>query len=298
MSTENPKISAYVPQIIYDRFKQFQKDRSLSMSQAVIQLFAEYFDIDLNASVPQQSTSSLLSRLNILETDLAGLKEAYVLLAQRVDFIQSTSRLPIDTPVCDSNINGVLPSEPLNELSITENIISDSNNSLPGELLVDNTVVVSDGSELDGGIFSELPKNDVVEELSSESELNSSLPDKLAESCGLNDHLLSSPLQLSLTENNEIIDSELPSKPTISPLSTEILACRFGLKKSTFDNKKSKLVRKSPEEFFNWLQQKDPNNIRWRILTEKRSTKYIPAEDTSLANLEHLRDWLQAQNQG
>jgi len=232
-----------------------------------------------------------------LETDLAGLKEAYVLLAQRVDSIQSTSRLLTDTPVCDSNINGVLPSEPLNELLITENIISESNNGLPSELLVDNTVIVSDSSEFDGGILSELPKNDVVEELSSESEINSGLPNKLAENLGLNDDLLSSPLQLSLTENNEVINSELPSKLIISPLSTEILARRFGLKRGSFNNVRSGFSCKPPEEFLNWLQEKDPNNIKWEILIEKRSIKYIPAEDTSLENLEHLRDWLQTQIQ-
>lgn len=46
MSTDNPKISAYVPQALYDRFKQFQDEQSLSMSQAVIVLFAEYFGLE------------------------------------------------------------------------------------------------------------------------------------------------------------------------------------------------------------------------------------------------------------
>ena len=45
MPTDNPKISLYVPQQIYDRFKEFQKEQGLSMSQAGIVILAEYFGI-------------------------------------------------------------------------------------------------------------------------------------------------------------------------------------------------------------------------------------------------------------
>lgn len=45
MPTDNPKISAYVPQLVYDTFKQFQDERGISMSQAVIVILAEYFGI-------------------------------------------------------------------------------------------------------------------------------------------------------------------------------------------------------------------------------------------------------------
>ena len=45
MPTDNPKISLYVPQQIYDRFREFQKEQDLSMSQAGIVILAEYFGI-------------------------------------------------------------------------------------------------------------------------------------------------------------------------------------------------------------------------------------------------------------
>lgn len=45
MPTNNPKISAYVPQAVYDRFKEFQQKQELSMSQAVIVIFTEYFGL-------------------------------------------------------------------------------------------------------------------------------------------------------------------------------------------------------------------------------------------------------------
>ena len=45
MVTNNPKISLYVPQQIYDRFKKFQKEKNLTMSQAGIAILAEYFGL-------------------------------------------------------------------------------------------------------------------------------------------------------------------------------------------------------------------------------------------------------------
>jgi hypothetical protein len=45
MPTDNPKISLYVPQQVFDRFKSFQEERKLSMSQAGIVILAEYFGI-------------------------------------------------------------------------------------------------------------------------------------------------------------------------------------------------------------------------------------------------------------
>ena len=46
MPTDNPKISLYVPQQVYDCFKEFQQDQNLSMSQAGIVILAEYFGLE------------------------------------------------------------------------------------------------------------------------------------------------------------------------------------------------------------------------------------------------------------
>lgn len=43
MPTNNPKISLYVPQQIYDRFKKFQQEQNLSMSQTGIVILSQYF---------------------------------------------------------------------------------------------------------------------------------------------------------------------------------------------------------------------------------------------------------------
>ncbi len=46
MPSDNPKISAYVPQSVYDCFKDFQKKQKLSMSQATIVIMSEYFGLE------------------------------------------------------------------------------------------------------------------------------------------------------------------------------------------------------------------------------------------------------------
>ena len=45
MPTENPKVSSYVPQAIYDRLLAFKSERGLSVSQAVTAILEEYFGL-------------------------------------------------------------------------------------------------------------------------------------------------------------------------------------------------------------------------------------------------------------
>ena len=43
MPTENPKVSGYIPQVVYDHLMQFKSERGLSVSQAVTAILEEYF---------------------------------------------------------------------------------------------------------------------------------------------------------------------------------------------------------------------------------------------------------------
>jgi hypothetical protein len=96
MSTKNPKVSAYIPQHIFDRFQSFCQDKGLSMSQATAVVFAGYFEIepevnhlsglladrvlDLESKVSNLSgldfslISSLLSRVEKLESEKADIE--------------------------------------------------------------------------------------------------------------------------------------------------------------------------------------------------------------------------------
>jgi hypothetical protein len=136
MPTENPKISAYVPKVVYDRFKKFQEDRQLSMSQAAIELFADHFGIDLSTSA-FKTTGGLQSRLESLVNEVEELKSFITNLAIQVDQIQSTSSSLKYTLECVENL-------PENSSDVNE---------LPANLAVAASI-------LEDEIESELPVND------------------------------------------------------------------------------------------------------------------------------------------
>lgn len=144
MPTENPKISAYVPQVVYDRFKQYQEERQLSMSQAATEILAHYFE--LNLQFPnKESTSGLPSRLNEIEQSLEDLKNLYTQLASKVDQIKTTSELQSEPK---SNVPNSIISEPLSESK--------------SKLLTDNSESEAK-SELLGNLQSELPEEEHLE---------------------------------------------------------------------------------------------------------------------------------------
>ena len=79
MPTDNPKISGYVPQQLYDRFKEYQQENDLSMSQAVILILAEYFGIE--ETIKNNTSGSLAGGVTL---------SAFQDLVERVEYLEST----------------------------------------------------------------------------------------------------------------------------------------------------------------------------------------------------------------
>jgi len=238
MTTDNKKISAYVPDLIYDRFIQFKDERNISMSQAAIEIFAAYFGINLNPTISGESTSELQSRVSMLEKELVGLKNHFVLLSSRVDLIQSTSEPLIDKVV---------------EVPSGRDFIDKSESNLQNELLKDEII--------------EQPVDiNIVNELQSDSDSES-------------------PKQLQLIDSTDLL-----SKLKSNPLEAKILAFRLGVKPPDISIKKGKV---SIEEFYNWIQSKDIDGIRWVLIGEGKKARYIPANDTPIDKLQALKEWLQ-----
>nr|AAA25516.1 ORF [Nostoc sp.] len=106
MATANPKISAYVPQVVYDRFKEFKEEHKLSFSQAAIKVFADYFGVDLSTNSIQQNTGTLLSRLLELEQIVSDLKQSYVYLSTKLESSDElhNPELPIASVIQDGSI--------------------------------------------------------------------------------------------------------------------------------------------------------------------------------------------------
>lgn len=238
MPTDNKKISAYVPDVIYDRFIQFQEEHELSMSKAAIEIFAAYFGINLNPTISNETTSELQSRVEVLEKELADLKDSHIKLYQKVDLILSTSESLIDKP---------------SEVSIDKDIDSE----------LDSNPV----SDLHEKGFVEQPKDTTITD-----EPQGSLDSE-------------PPKQLQLIDSADILSS-LKS----NPLEAKRLSIRLAVKPPDISIKKGKV---SLEEFYDWLQSKDVDRIRWLLIGEGKKARYIPADDTPIDKLQALKNWLQ-----
>lgn len=152
MPTDNPKISLYVPQIIYDRFTEVAKEKGLSMSQAGTIILAEYFNLEETIKETTKGTivgGVTLSRVEFLEDQVSKLLEMYKSLECKLENIslekcieksplakienkekevdkykienleKSPIKESIGTLKADSNIQFSLLSEPLLEIAIS-----------------------------------------------------------------------------------------------------------------------------------------------------------------------------------
>lgn len=94
MPTDNPKISLYVPQQVYDRFKEFQQKQDLSMSQAGIVILAEYFGIkETVKEITEGTTIGGVTLADFQELKDKVQKLEYQWLNQKVDYEKTTSSL-------------------------------------------------------------------------------------------------------------------------------------------------------------------------------------------------------------
>jgi hypothetical protein len=106
MPTDNPKISLYVPQQVYDRFKAFQEERKLSMSQAGIVIIAEYFGIE--ETIKEITEGTTVGGVTLAEFE--KLKQRLEQVERQVEQSKTTSKLPIK----NQSIDKLIKDEPNN----------------------------------------------------------------------------------------------------------------------------------------------------------------------------------------
>lgn len=318
MPTENPKISAYVPQVVYDRFKQFQEERGLSMSQAVIELLAEYFDINLADNSIKEYTGGLPSRISQLEQLISDLKQSYVYLSEKVDLMQSTSKLPT---IKSDNTFANYQSEPLsgipesflfsssvNLANLPETAIATSSANLT-TLLENNTFSssINLSSLPDGGISSNphgRPSDDLESSLNSKPKIElldkeniiqeNTLPESsssLSEQQSRPQNL--APHQLEIVDSgNDNVSSSLSSSTSGESIKVNysVLALRLGATEGYIRNKTS--TSGSPQKFAEWTTKKDPDKIGWQPRKEGKNVHYYPTGDLNNVQKSNLQDWL------
>jgi len=141
MPTNNPKISAYVPQVVYDYFDEFRHEFGLSMSQSAAVIFAKFFGLeDIAKEITGETTTdnSALDRIKVLESQVED-------LFKKLSELQSEPKsslglsLVSDSQVTDiiaspgSNLQGELLNNPPTEKTNTPDIqISSLFKELPG----------------------------------------------------------------------------------------------------------------------------------------------------------------------
>lgn len=98
MGTNNPKVSAYVPQAIKDRLKRFTKENDLSESQAVTEILAQYFGMaEVLGKSSQETVGVTLGRMEALEQGFASFTESVDRRLQELgESIKMLSELGVD----------------------------------------------------------------------------------------------------------------------------------------------------------------------------------------------------------
>ena len=97
-----------------------------------------------------------------------------------------------------------------------------------------------------------------------------------------------------VVEDKSIVDSDSIDHLKANQLTAGLLSRR--LKKvnpSVLSTKKTELLSISFKAFYDWLQDKDIDGIRWVLIGEGNKARYIPADDTSIHNLQALKNWMQ-----
>jgi hypothetical protein len=170
MGTKNPKVSAYVPQVLKDRLDEFIKERNnIPESQAVNIILAEYFGMTevLNRSLENAVVGGVtLGRMEALEeklTDLATLVDCRLQkLGEEIEKISRSSVVHHVTSAqiaSDGEQDGSLPNEPLEEVP-------------------DQTVIINAGER--NSSLSE-PTSEPPKEQEIDTQLNSLLSEPLEE---------------------------------------------------------------------------------------------------------------------
>lgn len=142
MPTKNPKVSAYIPPHIFDRFQSFYEEKGLSMSQATAVVFAGYFEIEPEVN---HSSGLLADRIRDLELKLVELSDlrnsssgklpeesvsklkselSGILLKEVESNIQKLQKSLIDR--LESELKSKLSSSSPNQLALSVDVIADS----------------------------------------------------------------------------------------------------------------------------------------------------------------------------
>jgi hypothetical protein len=249
MPTKNPKVSAYIPQHIFDRFQSFCQEKGMSMSQATAVVFAGYFEIEPEVN---HLSGLLADRIRDLELKLSELSSSTIELSKELI----------------SELKSELTSVLLKEIQSSTDVLH--------EVLLDRLK-----SELKGGLQKE-SENKLPNGSASEPQLES-FDTRGSKQLGL--EVEQKPLTEPVGEKpsrprpKRTTSSKKP-KDVVSPNGKDILTAaqlaeRFKCASSLPSKQKGRYKDES-EKFVSWSKGKDPDGFSWNF--KEGSTLYYRVE--------------------
>lgn len=258
MSTTNPKISAYIPQHLYDAFVSFCTRKEVSMSKGVALLFSEYFGIDYSANSLGEF-QSVAKRLQDLEERLCVLPSSLESeLLGRIDDLSS------QVFALNKRLEAVEHSSSVSELLVSQQT-SDIDDLVGSEQL----------TALDGFVDNEVYKDNCDRSNNQTLEQPDEVQSKSLDNVTYNQISLA----LTIQESDE----------SLNKIDGDLLARRIGVTVGTLKNKKSKLTN---QEFTKWTAAKDTDQIPWVAVKSGSRVHYEPAIDLEGELLSRLQKWI------
>lgn len=266
MGTDNPKVSAYVPQALKDRLKGFREKRDISESQAVTIILAEYFQMpEVLGRLPEAGAIGgvTLARMEALEERLTSFAEFVEKRLQEItELVKTTSELP------------VVHSEP------------------HPELLVVPPDKRHDGITKPSGLLSEPLTESLIDE-SIQQAIQPSEPiigtsGKLLDTSAISQEIGTESSQLGHDELKSELSSSPPTEQLFKPFSAKLIAHRLRVDRSAISKMKGS---KTEEQFREWTSNKDPDNIAWKLAEDGKN--YVPASELDSELLGKLLKWLE-----
>lgn len=273
MGTNNPKVSAYVPQVLKNRLKEFRKERdNISESQAVIIILAEYFEIpEVLGRLPEGVVGGVtLARIEGLEKRLDDFTVSIEhRLQQLVEMIVQPNEV-LDRIVCGSEQNDGLPSDLQVVHQATEKI--------------EETPVPNQDPEQGSSLLSESPS-----ELPKQENETLKTSQEVGKSVLLGEPKDELPIESANHEQTPLVLEVEKSEEDSTSIDIELLAARLKMTAGSIGNKKSKSTE---EEFVKWTADKDIDQIGWKAIKKGKKVYYKPATPLNNELLSRLLAWI------
>lgn len=246
MPTKNPKVSAYIPQHIFDRFQSFCQEKGMSMSQATAVVFAGYFEIEPEVN---HLSGLLADRVRDLELKLSELSNSR---SSSVEF--SKERISeLKSELFDALLKEVTGN--INELQKTlfDELTTNLHKELQSRLLLSS--------------FSE-PHLDPIDQLGNK-QLNLGVEPKIVENSTQKATIKKKPVAKKINSKPLVSTLNVLNRD-VDGLTNGQLIERFGGGTSSLISKQKSRHKNAPDKFINWTKSRDPHQYGWEYKENSR----------------------------